>query len=312
MQKLEFKNGDTFPNMGLGTWLSKKNEVYNAVIKALEAGYRHIDCAYIYGNEAEIGDALQTAFLRGLVKREDLFITSKLWNNFHKPEHVLLGLEQSLKALKLDYLDLYLIHWPIVFKPNAEQAKVPSDLLSLDEIPLAKTWEAMEQLVAKGLTKHIGVSNFNIPKLANLIENSNIAPEVNQIELHPYFQQDELVEFCQVNNILLTAYSPLGSRHLIKTDAGIDSEELVKSIAQKNNCSPSQVLLAWGMQRNYAVIPKSVNDERIAQNFAATKIQLDADDMAQMGTLNKNMRLAKGAFAVMENGPYTLESIWEK
>jgi len=221
MKTAKFNNGDKISMLGLGTWLSKGNEVYDAVIEAIRIGYRHIDCAYIYRNEKEIGRALKDAMTAGLVKREDLFITSKLWNSDHEPDRVEVAVRKSLRDLQLDYLDLYLIHWPIAFKTKHEMANDVSDLVSLDEIPLHVTWQAMERLQLKGLTKHIGVSNFNIPKLKLLIDRAVVLPEVNQVELHPYFQQHELVQFCKLNGILVTAFSPLGSRHLMNTEAGL-------------------------------------------------------------------------------------------
>lgn len=312
MNVLKFSNGDKFPAFGLGTWLSKPNEVYNAVIEAIKCGYRHIDCAYIYGNEKEIGNALSFAFKNELVKRDEMFITSKLWNSDHAPERVEIAIRKSLKDLQLDYLDLYLMHWPVAFKTGHIQAKNANDLASLDEIPLEVTWNAMTEMKKLGLTKHIGVSNFNIRKLNKLAIDSGIKPEVNQVELHPYFQQNELVEYCQNNEILVTAYSPLGSRHLIKTDEGIQLEKSVQKIAVKHNCTATQVMLAWGMQRGTAVIPKSVNASRIIENFEATKVQLDADDMLQISKLERGQRMAKGLYVVLPGGYYTYESIWEK
>lgn len=312
MKDLIFQNGDQIPSIGLGTWLSKKDEVYDAIIEAIKIGYRHFDCAYIYQNEVEIGKALNFAMQSGLVKREDLFITSKLWNSDHSPERVEIAIRKSLSDLQLDYLDLYLIHWPVAFKTGHEQARTASDLASLYEMPISKTWQAMELVQREELTKHIGVSNFNIIKLKHLLKNCTIKPEVNQVELHPYFQQNELVRFCEDNGILVIAYSPLGSRHLVNSANGITQDKLILDIAQKHSCQPTQVLLAWGMQRGTAVIPKSVNPARIKENFESLNVELDAVDFAEMGALDRDLRIAKGLYCVLPGGYYTYKSIWEE
>ena len=312
MKNLLFQNGDSLPALGLGTWLSKKNEVFDAVVEAIRIGYRHIDCAYIYRNEQEIGEAIQFAIKSGWVRRNELFITSKLWNSDHEPEMVEVAIRRSLKDLQLDYLDLYLIHWPVAFKTGHEQAKEPSDLLSPDEMPVSLTWQAMEKMKVAGLTKHIGVSNFNKSKLQQLIKSAAIRPELNQIELHPYLQQTDLVDFCHNNGILVTAYSPLGSRHLVHSEDGMTHEKLIVEMAGNHKCSPAQVLLAWGMNRDVAVIPKSVNKIRILENFNSLNVKLDGDDMLKINSLECNKRVARGLFCVLPGGYYTYENIWNE
>src|SRR5690554_4072641 len=165
MKPLIFKNGDQMPILGLGTWKSAPNEAYEAVLEALRAGYRHLDCAHIYKNEKEIGEAFAKAFKEGWVKREELWITSKLWNDRHEEEHVIPALKQTLQDLQVDYLDLYLIHWPVAVKKGVDFASKREDFLAPNEAPLSKTWKAMEIGVDLGLARHIGVSNFNISKL---------------------------------------------------------------------------------------------------------------------------------------------------
>ena len=317
MKTLKFRNNDTMPILGLGTWKSEKGEVYQAVRDALKIGYRHIDCAPVYMNEEEIGKALTDAFAEGDVKREDLWITSKLWCNSHGSEYVKPALQKTLNDLQLDYLDLYLIHWPIVFKNNIEFPEKGDDLICLSEVPISLTWKTMEECIAIGLTKHIGVSNFSVKKLKNLIANSVIKPEMNQIEIHPFLQQNGMHEFCKKENIRLTAYSPLGSKDRVdflknKNEPDLLAQPLILEIAFKHQCTPAQVLIAWSMERNISVIPKSANKERIQQNFEAQKINLTETDMQQIVKLNKNFRYVNGSFFAFEGSTYSLQNLWDE
>ena len=211
METLKFANGDQMPILGLGTWKSTPGEVYKAVKEALRIGYRHIDCAPIYGNEAEVGQALADSFKEGVTSRDQLWITSKLWNNSHAPEDVQPSLEKTLSDLQIDSLNLYLIHWPVVLRKEVLFLESVNDLIALDDLPISETWPVMEAMVEKGLCNHIGVSNFSVAKLKELLETSKLMPEMNQIELHPYLQQSAMLEFCKANGIHLTAYAPLGS-----------------------------------------------------------------------------------------------------
>ena len=316
MKALNFSNGDRMPMVGLGTWKSAPGEVYAAVREAIRIGYRHIDCARVYGNEAEIGNALRDAIDEGQVTRKELWITSKLWNNSHGRENVGGALKTSLQDLKLDYLDLYLIHWPIPLKPGAVFPSTGADFLAPAEAPIQSTWEGMEAAVAAGLTRHIGVSNFSAKKLRDLIDHSKIKPEVDQVEMHPLLQQPELVNFCAAHGVHMTAWAPLGSADRPDSTKRpnapvlLDNAE-IKSIAQSLGCTPAQVLIAWHVNRGIATIPKSVKPQRLRENLAAAEIVLKQPHMERIAALDQNYRFINGSFWAMEGSPWSLQSIWD-
>jgi alcohol dehydrogenase (NADP+) len=315
METFVFKNGDKIPALGLGTWKSSPGDIYGAVQKAIELGYRHIDCAAIYGNEREIGMALKEAMASGQVKREELFITSKLWNNAHKRSDVVGAIEKSLSDLCLDYLDLYLIHWPVAQVSQAIYPAKASDFLSLEKMPLAETWEGMETCVEKGLAKHIGVSNFSIKKLEGLLETARIRPEMNQVELHPYLAQPDMLAYCQQNEVLVTAYAPLGSGDrpaaMKSKNEGLLDNAAIMEMAEKQGCTPAQVLIRWAMERGTLVIPKSVNPKRLVENLESSHIRLSREDIGAMDALNKGDRYISGSFWTMPGSSYTLENLWD-
>lgn len=312
MKTITFRNGDKMPLFGLGTYQSKAEELHKAIITAIKDGYRLIDCAAYYKNEKIVGEALKEAFDKGLAKREDIFVTSKLWNNNHAPEHVEEALRNTLRDLQLDYLDLYLIHWPIALKHEAELPQKASDLLSPEECPLTATWKAMENVQEKGLCKHIGVSNFSIKKLKEIIATAKIKPEMDQVEMHPYLQQNELYRFCQAEGIYLTAYSPLGRNMPIKGKAGLTREPIIIDLAKKYNCTPAQIIIAWGVERGIVIIPKSVHPERIKENIKALDIKLTKEDLQQIATLDSHTRMTDGSAWVLPGGPYTIKNIWDE
>ncbi len=318
MKNIVFKNGDKMPILGLGTWKSAPGEVYQAVLWALEAGYRHIDCAAIYQNEQEVGNALTTAFKDGLVKREEVFVTSKLWNNAHEEDQVEVGFRQTLEDLQLDYLDLYLIHWPLALKKDVMFPEKGSDFLSYQEAPLSGTWRGMEKLKDRGLAKHIGVSNFNISKLNELLETAKVKPELNQIECHPFLPQEKLVAFCMDQEIAVTAYSPLGSADRPKgrkkeSEPVLMEQKLIKEIGDKHGASVAQVLIAWNIHRGIAVIPKSANKERINQNLQSASVRLDGADMQQIAGIKEDYRYIDGTFFTgVPGSPYQLSDLWEE
>ncbi|KAF9314728.1 hypothetical protein BG000_008624 [Podila horticola] len=273
----KLNTGASIPHVGLGTWQSKPDVVKHAVKVALQSGYRHIDCAWIYGNEKEVGEAIRESN----IPREELFITTKLWNNSHRPEEVLPALEASLKNLGLDYVDLYLIHWPIAFKSGpAAVARDDEGKLLFENVDFTETYKGMEALIPTGKTKAIGVSNFSIKNLEKLLATAKIVPAANQVELHPENPQWELLEFCKAKGIHLTAYSPLGS-----TDSPLIKREEISKIAQKHNSNNANVLIAWAVQRGTSVIPKSTTESRIISNFQ--DIVLDEEDLKTLKAITE-------------------------
>lgn len=315
MRNLTFKNGDSIPQIGLGTWKSDPGEVYDAVRTAIRQGYRHIDCALVYGNEGEIGDAFSDAFREGDVNRKDLFITSKLWNTHHRKEDVLPALEQTLADLKLEYLDLYLIHWPVCLTKDASFPMDSEDFISTEEIPLTETWHAMLACRDQGLIRHAGVSNFSITNLNKLIRDGAGIPEMNQVESHPYLNQREMLAFCNDHEILMTAYSPLGSTDRSSQMKGENEPSLLedatlKEIAGEHDCTVAQVILTWHVQRGVCVIPKSVNENRLKENLEAGSLTLSEEAMDRINGLNRNYRFIDGTFWTVEDSPYTQEYLW--
>lgn len=310
MKIIEFENKDRMHAIGLGTWKASGNEVKDAVKKAVKAGFRHIDTAAVYGNEVEIGEALAELFEEGVVHREDIFITSKLWNDSHQKAYVIPALQDSLKKLQLTYLDLYLIHWPVAFKPGVQMPTGESDYLSLEEVPTWETWEALVDAKKQAFTRHIGVSNFSKKKLKKLIEKTSVIPEMNQVEMHPLLQQNDLLDYCNSEGIKLTAYSPLGSGDRTSAMKGENEPNLmdipeIKAIAKKRGASAAQVLIAWHTHRNTAVIPKSTSETHIIANFKAADVVLDEKDMASIATLDRNYRFITGKFFDAPSRGYT-------
>jgi alcohol dehydrogenase (NADP+) len=313
---LSFANGDQMPVLGLGTWKAEPGQVGQAVITAIRQGYRHLDCAKIYGNEAEIGAALADLLASGEVKREELWITSKLWNDAHPAELVLPTLQKTLADLRLDYLDLYLVHWPVAFRPGVLYPETTADTVPLTEIPLATTWQAMQAVHGQGLCRHIGVANFTRKKLQGLIDIGGQGPEVNQIELHPYLQQWPMLEFCREHGIHLTGYAPLGSggrpEHLKPSDEPVLLQDpVIAQIAARHQVTPAQVLIQWGIARGVSVIPKSVHPERLQQNLAATEVRLTSEDMSQIRQLDRQRRYFTGQFWTFPEHGYTPQSLWD-
>eukprot|EP00039_Didymoeca_costata_P000706 m.46876 g.46876 ORF g.46876 m.46876 type:complete len:378 (-) comp10424_c0_seq1:1082-2215(-) len=299
--------GQEMPLVGLGTWQAPKGEVGNAVEIALKQGYRHIDCAACYGNEDEIGGIFAKHFKGDspTIKREDVFITSKLWNSEHQPVNVVPACKKTLEDLQLDYLDLYLMHWPQAFQkvegttrgfPRREDNSIIYD----DNVTIVDTWKAMEELVDLGLVKAIGLSNFNSKQIEEIMANSRIKPACNQVESHVFFQQEKLIGFCKQHNIVATAYSPLG------TGAQVDGHVIAKlpqleEIGKKYGKSAAQVAIAFHANRGVPTFPKSVTESRVKLNLETT-FKLSDEDMAAIKALDKNMRMGWAGPKVERNG----------
>ncbi|CAK1364758.1 unnamed protein product [Cercospora beticola] len=279
-QKAQPLTLDAIPLLGFGTWNLKQPNTSEAVSWAIQVGYRHIDCAAAYGNEEEVGKGLADGLKKTGLKREDLWITSKLWNDHHAPEAVQEGLDLSLQKLGLDYLDLYHMHWPVASGAGGK-----------NQIYYLKTWESMVKQFEAGKTRHIGVSNFSPKQLTDLLNNTSTPPHVHQFETHPYLQQKEWVEWHANHNIHVTAYSPLAGTNPTYKE-GDKPEPLLRSpvlhkIAKKRGCTPAQVALQWGMSRGTSVIPKSIHKEYIEGNFHASECVLKKKDFKKLSKLGE-------------------------
>jgi alcohol dehydrogenase (NADP+) len=306
-------NGAAFPRLGFGTWQAPEAEVEAAVYEALRVGYRHIDCAAVYKNEAAVGRAIQRALGEGLLVREDLFVTSKLWVGDAFAGNVEKALETTLRDLQLEYVDLYLLHWPILLKPGTTVPFTKADLLGYDADEVLRVWREMEAEHGKGKTKALGASNFTVPKLRKLLASCAVRPAVLQVESHPYLQQKGLFEFCAAERVVVTAYSPLGSparpaRLRNDDDPVLLEDPVLVRVAAGLDASPAQVLIAWGLTRG-SVIPKSVTPARILQNFQALRLALSPEDLAALDALDRHYRFLRGAIFVKEGE--TWESLWE-
>lgn len=284
--------GDEMPVVGYGTWLSEPGQVYTGTKHAIKSGYRHIDEAWIYSNETEVGKAIKECLEEGVLKsRSELWVTSKLWNCFHRPELVREACLESLGKLGLKQLDLFLIHFPVSFVPGCSEA-VRKD--QTENIPLADTWLAMEKLVDEGLVRNIGVSNFEIDEIKAVEAVASKPIAVNQYETHPYYQRRELTEYCHSKGIVVTAHSSLGgaanAMSKFHKSPPLKDDPAVLKVAAKHGTTPQAVLLSWALSRSppTIVIPKSVTPSRIEANLAVTlSLKLDAGDMAAINALNK-------------------------
>jgi len=312
--------GAQIPAVGLGTYGSDRfsaEQIAEAVRGAIAVGYRHIDCASVYGNEHLIGEVLQEAIQSG-IKREELWVTSKLWNDMHGDGDVLISCAKSLKDLRLDYLDLYLVHWPF---PNFHAPGASVDSRDPHARPyiheeFMKVWRQMERLVEMGLVKHIGTSNMTIPKLKLLLRDAKIKPACNEMELHPHFQQPDLFKFVVDNDIVPIGFCPIGSpnrpdRDKTETDTVDIEDPVIVKIAERHKVHPAVICVKWAVQRGQIPIPFSIHRPEYLSNLkAAVTDPLTDEEMEAIAKIDKNCRLIKGQVFLWE-GAKGWEDLWD-
>ncbi len=312
--------GALMPAIGLGTFGSdhvRASEIAVAVEGAAAVGYRHFDCASVYGNQAEIGFAFQRVMQRH-INREQLWVTSKLWNDKHAEDDVIPSCRQSLADLRLSYLDLYLVHWPFpnFHPPNCDVSSRSKDAKPYIHADFMKTWRKMEELVDLGLVRHIGTSNMTIPKLTLLLRDARIKPAVNEMELHPHFQQPELFEFVRSNGMVPVGYSPVGSparpeRDRTPEDTAPTQDPVIVKIASRLSVHPAIVCVKWAVQRGHVPIPFSTKQNHYLSNLEGIVSEpLTEDEMREISTIDRNCRLIKGQVFLWKEGQ-SWEDLWD-
>ena len=311
---------DTIPSIGFGFWKVARENAADVAYEAIKAGYRHLDCAADYGNEAEVGEGITRAIADGLVTREDLWITSKLWNTHHAKCHVEEAARRSLADLQIEAFDLYLIHFPIALEYVPIAERYPPEWLANPDgtkpemrpakVPLHETWVGMEALIDKGLTLRIGVCNYNSALIHDLMSYARVQPYALQVEAHPYLTQDKLIRLAKHYGMEVTAFSPLGALSYVELDmAGASdsvlTQDCVTAAAEAHGKTPAQIVLRWGVQRGCSIIPKTSKPERMRENLDILDFALSDAEMAAISALNANRRFNDpGAFAEAAFGKF--------
>ncbi|XP_034483130.1 aldo-keto reductase family 1 member B1 isoform X3 [Drosophila innubila] len=305
---VKLNNGLEMPVLGLGTYASQNKEGEIAVKHAIDIGYRHIDTAYFYQNEVEVGQAIRDKIAEGVVKREDIFLVTKLWNIHHDPDRVEGACRKQLSNFGLDYIDLYLMHMPVGYKYVNEETLLPKDengTLLLSDVDYLDTYKAMEKLVKSGLVRSLGVSNFNSEQLLRVLENCEIKPVTNQVECSPTINQKPLIEFCKKHGVTLTAYTPLGRPRPEEMKPDFMYSPKVKEIAQKYNKTTTQVALRFLVDSGALPIPKSSTPKRISENFDIFDFELTDEEKCVLDSYNTGERMVPLNLIKGQNHKYT-------
>ncbi|KAI9308916.1 xylose reductase [Cunninghamella echinulata] len=304
IEYITLNSGNKMPFIGFGCWKVDPKDAPETIYNAIKVGYRLIDSASNYKNEEAIGKGVRMAIEDGIVKREDLFITTKLWSTYHKKEHVRLACQKQLEQLGLDYVDMFLVHFPLPLKYVPIEEKYPpgwyqpgEETITLDRAPMHECWAEMEKLKDDGLVKDIGVSNFNVQLLMDMLTYCRHKPALLQVELHPYLQQTHLCQWVQSQGIAITAYSSFGPTSFVSTGSKraksvepLFENPVIKDIAAKYKRHPSEVALRWSIERNIAVVPKSLNVDRMKLNLEAINWQMDEEDVQAINQLDMGLR----------------------
>jgi D-xylose reductase len=302
---MNYKSIKEMPRVGFGLWKVPQDVCAKTVCKAIEIGYRHLDSASDYGNEKEVGEGIKEAIDQGFCQREDLWVTSKLWNTYHHPDHVRSALERTLEDLQLEYIDLYMIHFPISLEYVPFEERYPPEWFNdpdspnpkmiPSKVPLSDTWHAMELLKQDGMAKYLGICNYSTALIHDLMSYSQIKPDMLQIESHPQLTQEKLIRLAKSYDIEVTAFSPLGSISYEEIGGAEEKEsllrnEMIQSAAKELGISAAQLILSWAINRGTAIVVKSIDETRMKENLDASKIELDQSILDQISALNINKR----------------------